>query len=122
MEIHEKSGIDLFSESKGPTGETGSTFDIGGTGMGEGIFGNAAPTLAEKRVCEEIREQDISDEEYSPVKPKVEPTSKEKTKLDIAKLREKIEQIHKAPNFEDLSAAARNTSIILGPKISLEAT
>lgn len=38
--------------------------------MGEGILGQraAAPTLAEKRVCEEIREQDSSDEEYSPIK------------------------------------------------------
>lgn len=37
-------------------------------------------------------------------------------------MREKIEQVTRAPNFEELSAAARNASIILGPKISVEAT
>ena len=124
MEMHERSGLDILSERE-PAGGTGTTaLDDEAADMGEGILSNrrGPPSLAEKRVCEEIREQDSSGDEDSPVKQKREPASKQKKKIDVAKLREKIEHVQKAPNFEELSAAARNAKIILGPKLSREAT
>lgn len=91
MEMQERSGIDLMSDSKGGAGGTGTTvLDEDVHDMGEGILSNRRPALAEKRVCEEIREQDSSADESSPVKPPVKKERQPK-KVDIEKLREKIE-------------------------------